>query len=84
VLCLELKGSLPPRQDGPPLHVHYREHEEGTVVAGTLSAEVDGRQLQVKTRHVALVLSTGFMHNAAQRIRRRTLADIRPFTVQFR
>jgi mannose-6-phosphate isomerase-like protein (cupin superfamily) len=47
VVCLELKGSLPPRQDGPPLHVHYREYEEGTVVAGTLSAEVGGRILHV-------------------------------------
>jgi quercetin dioxygenase-like cupin family protein len=46
--CLELKGTLPPRQDGPPLHVHYYEQEEGTVVAGTLAAEVDGRQLRVE------------------------------------
>ena len=46
-LCLEAKGSLPPRQDGPPLHVHYREHEEGTVIAGTLSAEVDRRVIRV-------------------------------------
>ena len=47
-MCLELKGSLPPRQDGPPLHVHFKEHEEGTVIAGTLSAEVDGRQIEVR------------------------------------
>jgi quercetin dioxygenase-like cupin family protein len=47
-VCLELKGSLPPRQDGPPLHVHYREHEEGNVIAGTLSAEVDGRVIRVE------------------------------------
>jgi mannose-6-phosphate isomerase-like protein (cupin superfamily) len=49
VWCLELKGSLPPRQDGPPLHIHYYEHEEGTVVAGTLGAVVDGRQVRVET-----------------------------------
>jgi quercetin dioxygenase-like cupin family protein len=47
-MCLELKGSVPPRQDGPPLHVHYREHEEGTVIAGTLSAQVDGRVIRVE------------------------------------
>lgn len=47
-LCLELKGTLPPHRDGPPLHIHYHEYEEGTVVAGTLSAEVDGRRLQVE------------------------------------
>ena len=46
-ICLELKGSLPPRQDGPPLHIHFKEHEEGTVIAGTLSAEVDGRRIEV-------------------------------------
>jgi mannose-6-phosphate isomerase-like protein (cupin superfamily) len=61
ILCLELKGTLPPRQDGPPLHIHYREHEEGTVVAGTLSAEVDGRQLQVEKGGMAL-LPMGSVH----------------------
>jgi quercetin dioxygenase-like cupin family protein len=47
-VCLEVKGSLPPRQNGPPLHVHYREHEEGRVIAGTLSGEVDGRVIRVE------------------------------------
>jgi mannose-6-phosphate isomerase-like protein (cupin superfamily) len=47
VMCLELRGTLPPHKDGPPLHIHYYEDEEGTVVAGTLSAEVDGRHLQI-------------------------------------
>lgn len=46
-LCLELKGALPPRQDGPPLHMHFQEDEIGTVIAGTLSAEVDGRVFEV-------------------------------------
>lgn len=54
-LCLELRGALPPRQAGPPLHVHYFEHEEGTVIAGTLAAEVDGRQLQVEPGGTALL-----------------------------
>jgi mannose-6-phosphate isomerase-like protein (cupin superfamily) len=54
-MCLEMKGMLPPRQDGPPLHVHYYENEEGTIVAGTLSAEVDGRQLQVEAGGTALL-----------------------------
>ena len=53
VLCLELKGSLPPHHDGPPLHVHYREHEEGLVLAGALAAEVDGRQRQFGVGEVA-------------------------------
>src|SRR5689334_4212199 len=48
VVCLELKGSLPPHREGPPLHIHHHEHEEGTVLAGTLSTEVDGRRAQVE------------------------------------
>src|SRR5262245_29973407 len=43
-LCLELKGTLPPNQDGPPLHIHVKEHEEGTVGAGTRRAEAGGRR----------------------------------------
>jgi hypothetical protein len=42
---LELKGSLPPRREGPPLHIHFAEDEEGRVVSGVLSAVVDGRRL---------------------------------------
>lgn len=44
---LELKGSLPAHREGPPLHVHVVEDEEGQVVSGTLSAIVDGRVIQV-------------------------------------
>jgi mannose-6-phosphate isomerase-like protein (cupin superfamily) len=48
VMCLELTGTLPPNSDGPPLHIHVKEHEEGTVVAGTLAAVVDGVQVRVE------------------------------------
>ena len=61
VPCLELKGSLAPRQDGPPLHVHYHEDEKGTVVAGTLAAEVDGDCLHVDTGGT-VVLPKGSAH----------------------
>ncbi len=44
---LALYGTLPAHRPGRPRHVHYNEVEEGKVLAGTLSAEVDGRQLQV-------------------------------------
>jgi len=40
-----LWGTLPPHRQGPPLHIHYFEDEEGSIVAGTLSAEVDGRRV---------------------------------------
>ena len=61
VACLELKGSLPPGREGPPLHIHCYEQEEGTIVAGTLSAEVDGRQVRVETGG-RVVLPTGSAH----------------------
>jgi mannose-6-phosphate isomerase-like protein (cupin superfamily) len=51
--CLELEGTLPPHRQGPPLHVHFKEHEEGVVISGTLSAEVDGRQMQIGPGGVA-------------------------------
>jgi mannose-6-phosphate isomerase-like protein (cupin superfamily) len=44
---LELKGSLPPRREGPPLHIHHQELEEGRVISGTLGATLDGRTIQV-------------------------------------
>jgi mannose-6-phosphate isomerase-like protein (cupin superfamily) len=47
VLSLELKGSLPPRNEGPPLHIHHIEVEEGVVVAGTLGAILNGERLRV-------------------------------------
>ena len=44
---LTRRATLPPRSQGPPLHVHTRQVEKGRVLAGTLSAEIDGRQIQV-------------------------------------
>src|SRR5689334_22370535 len=41
--CLELDGTLGPRQEGPPLHIHHAETEEGIVTSGRLSASIDGR-----------------------------------------
>ena len=46
-LALELKGTLPPRNEGPPLHIHHIEGEEGLVIAGTLGAMLDGRRIRV-------------------------------------
>jgi mannose-6-phosphate isomerase-like protein (cupin superfamily) len=42
-LVLNLRGTLPPHQQGPPMHIHHCEDEEGVVTAGTLSAQI-GRQ----------------------------------------
>lgn len=40
---LRIRGTLPPHRPGPPLHVHHHALEEGRVLEGTLSVEVDGR-----------------------------------------
>jgi uncharacterized cupin superfamily protein len=42
---LHLHGTLPARRDGPPLHIHALEDEQGQVVSGTLSASLDGKNL---------------------------------------
>jgi len=44
VVCLELSGSLPGRSQGPPLHIHHAQEEEGKVVSGTLSFNLAGRE----------------------------------------
>jgi len=47
-IWLRLRGTLPPHREGPPLHVHHVEAEEGHVLAGTLSAVVDGREVRIE------------------------------------
>lgn len=44
-MLLRLRGTLPPRSQGPPLHIHHLEDEEGHVTGGKLSAEVNGQRL---------------------------------------
>ncbi len=46
-IFLELRGTLPAHREGPPLHIHHFEDEEGLVTAGTLSAEVGGQRVDV-------------------------------------
>ena len=45
---LELSGTLPPHQEGPPLHVHTREDEEGRVIAGVLSVQIGNRRAEAR------------------------------------
>ncbi|HXH50833.1 MAG TPA: cupin domain-containing protein [Terriglobia bacterium] len=42
---LELQGSLPPHREGPPMHIHLAEDEEGYVDSGVLSFILDGRRM---------------------------------------
>ena len=61
VLCLELKGTLPPRNEGPPLHIHHVENEEGLVVAGTLGAILNGQRLRF-TAGQRVLIPAGAVH----------------------
>jgi quercetin dioxygenase-like cupin family protein len=47
-VALDLRGTLPPRRQGPPLHIHYLEDEMGVVRAGVLSAIAAGKQVKVR------------------------------------
>lgn len=41
-LWFSLAASLPPHREGPPMHVHFAEDEEGIVSSRTLSAVIQG------------------------------------------
>ena len=47
-VILIVEGSLPPHSSGPPLHVHFKEHEQGRVAAGTLGAIVGNKKITVQ------------------------------------
>lgn len=53
-VVLELEGSIPPKGEGPPLHIHVVEREEGEVVAGVLSAIVGGTAIKVRAGESAI------------------------------
>lgn len=46
---LIMEGSLPPRSNGPPPHIHFQQREEGGVQAGTLGAQIGDEKLVVET-----------------------------------
>src|SRR5215469_17329750 len=60
-IVLSVDGSLPPGSSGPPLHMHLREHEEFTVKAGTLGAQVGAKEIVVPAGGTA-VLPAGLPH----------------------
>jgi quercetin dioxygenase-like cupin family protein len=61
-IVLNLDGTLPPGTSGPPLHVHFHEREQGTVIAGTLGAQVGKEKIVVPTGGTA-VFAAGTVHN---------------------
>jgi quercetin dioxygenase-like cupin family protein len=60
-VVLTLDGTLPPGTSGPPLHVHFHEHEEGIVKAGTLGAQI-GKDKFVVPAGGTVVLPAGRPH----------------------
>ena len=46
-VVLALDGSLPPRMDGPPPHVHFQQREEGRVRAGSLGVQIGSEKVVV-------------------------------------
>jgi mannose-6-phosphate isomerase-like protein (cupin superfamily) len=60
-IILALDGSLPPGSSGPPLHVHFHEHEEIIVKAGTLGAQIGTERVVVQAGGTA-VLPAGLRH----------------------
>ena len=60
-IVVTIDGSLPPRAQGPPAHVHYREREEGSVKAGTLGARVGKEKIVVAAGGLASFPPGSFM-----------------------
>jgi mannose-6-phosphate isomerase-like protein (cupin superfamily) len=60
-MILTLDGSLPPGTNGPPPHIHFYEHEEGTVKAGTFGARVGNKRIVV-TAGESAALPKGVVH----------------------
>ena len=58
---LTIDGSLPPRKNGPPLHVHFHQREEGVVKAGSLGAQI-GKETVVVPAGGARVFPAGVAH----------------------
>lgn len=58
---LEIEGSLRPGGQGPPLHTHVLEDEEGEVRSGTLAAIIGGREVVVRPGERA-ILPRGVPH----------------------
>ena len=58
---LTIDGSLPPRKNGPPLHVHFHQREEGVVKAGSLGAQI-GKETVVVPTGGAGVFPAGVAH----------------------
>jgi hypothetical protein len=59
---LVIDGSLPPRSNGPPPHIHFHQREEGIVKAGTLGARLGKKKILVQAGGTA-VFPPGVVHS---------------------
>ena len=59
---LIIEGTLPPRSNGPPPHIHFQQREEGGVQAGTLAARIGEQKLVVETGENA-AFPAGVVHS---------------------
>lgn len=60
-VVLEMEGHLPPRAEGPPLHIHLAQREEGVVVSGVLSAILADKTIKMHAGESA-VFAAGIRH----------------------
>jgi hypothetical protein len=60
-IVLTLDGSVPPGTSGPPLHVHFQEHEKIIVKAGTLGAQRGTEKITVPAGGTATI-PAGILH----------------------
>jgi mannose-6-phosphate isomerase-like protein (cupin superfamily) len=60
-VVLEIEGGLPPHRDGPPMHIHLNQHEEGVVLSGVLSGRV-GTRTVISRVGEACVFPAGVPH----------------------
>jgi mannose-6-phosphate isomerase-like protein (cupin superfamily) len=60
-VVLEIEGGLPPHRDGPPMHIHVNQHEEGAVLSGVLNGHVGTRTVTFRAGE-ACVFPAGVPH----------------------
>jgi uncharacterized cupin superfamily protein len=61
-IVLVIDGSLPPHTSGPPLHIHFHQQEEGTVIAGQLGAQIGKEKFTIPAGGT-VAFAPGIVHN---------------------
>ena len=72
--CMRVENRVGPGS-GPPMHIHHKQHEELTIVEGTMGTQVAGESPKLYTAGDKVVFEAGVGHkfwNAGTRILRCT------------